>query len=750
MGKHLCQRFTRGAAARRFPDARTPGEVDAADSSPHLILRFPWKRSSPSQARSRRAHLSATMRKISLASGLMAVLYLFGGPLAASAQEVQLRRRGNSPDQERITREVNLIQLTVVVRDKQGHPIEDLKAEDFIVTDQGQRQEIKLFELVRFPEDVERGLRAIPLGPRLPPSERGRPRLQQRDEARESPEARYILIIFQPTMGFVARHYAIRATRKFLRERTSPQDWIAIMDGPKMVVPFRNDPQAALERLEKVARHWPRPYMYEYIPWTGKALSFLQGMGDQPNRKALVVFTGGRSPEWLVPTALETNVAIYPVDARGLVPVVPCGEASTPRPCFHGPSLAGQIMAEISALSRSHGMHWGAAQKTGGRYLANNNALGRIFDMVHEDSRSYYVLGYYLPELPADGRFHSIKVRVKRKGVRVRAKSGYYAPVSFAQFAQRDKPAYLYTALITERPFHDIEIIADGHVFPDPAKKNFDVAITCELRWAYPEKKTKLKQQAVMIMGIIEHEQSGRRAGTFYDTRSWSRSKWQIGDEDQTVRTARYNLLTRLPAGTYQMKIVAADLKTNVLGSATYRFEVPALSEEPFAISSLVLADRRLSETPGDPAGDGSHRQRVGKSTASLLGSDPLRLGDSRLVPNPSGVFRSDEKVFLLARVYPRQSGATYFDQNWQATATVRDRTGAAIAGPFPVAIPKSEGATPGIALAYTFDLEKLNIGEGNYLVELQLAERGTERRFSYGARFAVGIAEAAATLISR
>ena len=86
------------------------------------------------------------MRKITLASGLMAVLCLFGEPLAASAQEVQLRRRGNPPDQERITREVNLIQLTVVVRDKQGHPIEDLKAEDFVVTDQGQRQEIKLFE----------------------------------------------------------------------------------------------------------------------------------------------------------------------------------------------------------------------------------------------------------------------------------------------------------------------------------------------------------------------------------------------------------------------------------------------------------------------------------------------------------------------------------------------------------------------------------------------------------------------------
>ena len=45
-----------------------------------------------------------------------------------------------------------------------------------------------------------------------------------------------------------------------------------------------------------------------------------------------------------------------------------------------------------------------------------------------DDMRGYYLLGYYSSNAKADGRFRSIKVRVKRPKVHIRARRGYLAP----------------------------------------------------------------------------------------------------------------------------------------------------------------------------------------------------------------------------------------------------------------------------------------------------------------------------------
>jgi hypothetical protein len=46
---------------------------------------------------------------------------------------------------------------------------------------------------------------------------------------------------------------------------------------------------------------------------------------------------------------------------------------------------------------------------------------------IVRDSSAYYLIGYNSTQAPADGKFHEIKVRVKRPGVQVRARKGYWA-----------------------------------------------------------------------------------------------------------------------------------------------------------------------------------------------------------------------------------------------------------------------------------------------------------------------------------
>jgi hypothetical protein len=67
------------------------------------------------------------------------------------------------------------------------------------------------------------------------------------------------------------------------------------------------------------------------------------------------------------------------------------------------------------------------AAETDGRAIVNRNDLEGGLKQVVRDASAYYLLGYNSTRAPADGRFHEIKVRVKRPGTQVRARKGYWA-----------------------------------------------------------------------------------------------------------------------------------------------------------------------------------------------------------------------------------------------------------------------------------------------------------------------------------
>ena len=57
----------------------------------------------------------------------------------------------------------------------------------------------------------------------------------------------------------------------------------------------------------------------------------------------------------------------------------------------------------------------------------NRNDLAAGMKQIIRDSSGYYLLGYNSSQAPTDGKFHEIKVNVKRRGVDVRARKGYWA-----------------------------------------------------------------------------------------------------------------------------------------------------------------------------------------------------------------------------------------------------------------------------------------------------------------------------------
>jgi VWFA-related protein len=89
----------------------------------------------------------------------------------------------------------------------------------------------------------------------------------------------------------------------------------------------------------------------------------------------------------------------------------------------------------ISDPNASQGYGAGVAshmtQDTGGRVInvRNEKSLEKAFDVVSEELRSQYVLGYSSTNTKRDGTFRRIKVEVNRPEVKVLARRGYYAPV---------------------------------------------------------------------------------------------------------------------------------------------------------------------------------------------------------------------------------------------------------------------------------------------------------------------------------
>jgi VWFA-related protein len=125
--------------------------------------------------------------------------------------------------------------------------------------------------------------------------------------------------------------------------------------------------------------------------------------------------------------ANRANVSFYPIDPRGLVvfdePIVPTAGVGFGRNA--NPTLS--VTEENARVFERSTSLRGLAEATDGLAIVGTNEIEKGFKRIIDDMSAYYLLGYYSTG-KLDGRFHSIRVRVKRPGVEVRARRGYLAP----------------------------------------------------------------------------------------------------------------------------------------------------------------------------------------------------------------------------------------------------------------------------------------------------------------------------------
>jgi VWFA-related protein len=132
-------------------------------------------------------------------------------------------------------------------------------------------------------------------------------------------------------------------------------------------------------------------------------------------RLALSMYDDDQYFRDIIGEANRGNASFYTIDPRGLAVFdTPMGP-EPPAPLAVDSAMLRNRIESIRTL----------AEATDGIAVVNSNDLDAGLRRVSDDLSSYYLLGYYSTNGRPDGRFHNIKVRVKRPGVDVRARKGY-------------------------------------------------------------------------------------------------------------------------------------------------------------------------------------------------------------------------------------------------------------------------------------------------------------------------------------
>ena len=213
-------------------------------------------------------------------------------------------------------------------------------------------------------------------------------------------------------------------------------------------------------------------------------LTLTKVYGSVTGRKSIVLFSEGMTVsteskaafEAMIGAANRANFTINTVSAAGLSANAPSGRVqprnttsiyeSRDRIYVQGGESGMDQLLKPTLNSNDEALNQ-LARETGGILVRNTNDLGKGFQSIENDLRSYYALSYSPTNTTTDGSFRSIEVRVARKDVDVRTRTGYYAlpggandvllpyeqPIlaMITKATPQDRPADLAVALKTER-----------------------------------------------------------------------------------------------------------------------------------------------------------------------------------------------------------------------------------------------------------------------------------------------------------
>jgi VWFA-related protein len=384
---------------------------------------------------------------------------------------------------------INFVRVDVIATDNKGQPVTDLKQEDFEVLEDDQPQTVEQFRLIKVDGNPKPG---------DPPPRAIRTRDDEETEAARE-DVRIFAILLDDYHVRRGNSVSVREPlRRFIQTQLRPNDMIAVMYPltPITALSFTRDHASVIRAIEAFEG---RKYDYRpkfqveenYVRYPTETverirnevvMGALRGLSVRlgslrEGRKSIIFVSEGftailppqmrrqdasqpenpiqaRAAGALQDSTLEetaawfgqsdvnsrmrdvfqmanrNNTSVYSLDPRGLAVFEFGLDDSAATPSF---ATDRRVLQMTQDTLRS------LSEETDGRAIVNRNTLYEGLQQMVRDSSFYYLIGYS-SKAPTDGKFHEIKVRIKRRGVDARARRGYWAATA-ADVSRATAPA---------------------------------------------------------------------------------------------------------------------------------------------------------------------------------------------------------------------------------------------------------------------------------------------------------------------
>jgi VWFA-related protein len=333
----------------------------------------------------------------------------------------------------------------------------------------------------------------------------------------------------------------------------------------------------------------------------------LNGLASARGRKSVILVSEGfiydpnlQGFKRVNAAARRANAAIYFLNARGLqgMPVEFSAAFGSAMPSQD----AGYAFASADFVDDGSEV---IASDSGGFTVKNTNDLSRGIQRIAKETQQYYLLGYISSNPTRDGAFREIEVKFKKgrgKGLKIRARRGYYAPSGDGSLPVAGKEGVdpeIQAALDSPWPIDAIPIRMTHFVGPEHrlGKANVLVVAEVDIRGLEFTEQEGRHRAEIELLLVVAH----RETGEFFRYEQSINMKLRPSTRERLNRVG-FPIMRdfELQPGDHQAKIIVREAATGLIGTVVHEFDVPSL--EGFRVGTPVLTDTFGESAQGLPA----------------------------------------------------------------------------------------------------------------------------------------------------
>lgn len=341
----------------------------------------------------------------SLFFALLLVSVAAGEASAQSGRRLPSTTRQDKDDTIRLRTEEVLLNITVT--DGFNRQTTSLRQEDFIVAEDGQRQDISSFTVSRVPVNVVLMLDA------------------SGSVAGEVTSLRDAALSFVNQLGPEDKV----SVMEFHSEVELLQDWTASSDDIRHAISWRFKP--GMVRTKEGHSTYASTALYDSIFLTAE-----EQLSKVDGRKAVIILTDGDdssskvSYEQALAAVIRSNAVVYVVSkAREFIAQINSQVGGKVGRVLNGGNsrLADQYIAR---LERAERIMTDLTARTGGQVFSplKDSEMKDVYSKVALELKNQYLITYIPKNEERDGQLRKVKVFLTRAGYTVRTRDSYYAP----------------------------------------------------------------------------------------------------------------------------------------------------------------------------------------------------------------------------------------------------------------------------------------------------------------------------------